>query len=202
MAGHGWQVLLMLQLAFFGPLDTSEPVGYYIGAGEPNSGRQPGDAQLAAWALRAWERAAGGLLRFEPAPEAQARMRIRWVAAGGGKYGEMRPVLVRGKRGAELYVFPTTDALGPEIAAQARRDPLFRDAIVYLTCLHESGHGLGLEHTADYADIMYFFGHGGDIPGYFQRYRRQLRSRDDIPNHSGLSPGDAARLRRLYAPRR
>jgi len=111
----------------------------------------------------------------------------------------MRPIHVLGRRGAEVFVFTSMEALGPEIAAEARRDRLFRDTIVYLTCLHESGHGLGLEHTADYADIMYYFGHGGDIPEYFRRYRRKLKSRDDIPKHSGLSPADVDRVRRLYA---
>lgn len=190
--------LLAAQLVFFGPLDTSEPVGFHLGSGRGISGYRSGDEQLAQWALDAWERAVGGPLRFRPAPEAEARLRIRWIGAGGGKYGEMRPIFVGGKRGAEVFVYPSTDALGPEIAAEARRDRLFRDSIVYLTCLHESGHGLGLEHTADYADIMYFFGHGGDIREYFLRYRRQLHSRDDISKFSGLSSADVARVRRMY----
>jgi len=191
--------LVLLQAPFFAPLDTSEPVGYYVSAG--GGGFRPGDPQLARWALEAWQRASGGPLRFRPTPEGEALLRIRWVGAGEGRYGEMRPIRVGDKRGAEVFVYPSTDALGPEIAAQARRDPLFRDAIVYLTCLHESGHGLGLAHTAAYEDIMYFFGHGGDILEYFLRYRRNLKTRDDIPNHSGLSARDVERLRMLYQAR-
>ena len=45
---------------------------------------------------------------------------------------------------------------------------------------------------------MYFFGYGGDIPKYFDRYRVQLRSRSDIAKVSGLSPGDVANLKALY----
>ena len=45
---------------------------------------------------------------------------------------------------------------------------------------------------------MYFFGYGGDIAEYFGRFRRQLRSRDDIGKVSGLSQSDIARLRRLH----
>ncbi len=45
---------------------------------------------------------------------------------------------------------------------------------------------------------MYFFGYGGDIPAYFGRYRALLKRRDDIPNTSGLSAADVARVRELY----
>jgi predicted Zn-dependent protease len=75
---------------------------------------------------------------------------------------------------------------------------LLRDAIVYLTCLHETGHALGLEHTANFSDIMYSFQYGGDIPEYFARYRRLLKSRADIPKHSGMSDADRKRLVELY----
>jgi len=90
-------------------------------------------------------------------------------------------------------------SLGPDIAERAARDPLLRESIVYLTCVHELGHALGLRHTRDYRDIMYFFGYGGDIPKYFDRYRVQLRSRADIVKVSGLSSGDVTRLKTLYA---
>lgn len=48
-------------------------------------------------------------------------------------------------------------------------------------------------------DIMYWFGLGGDIPGFFRRYRERLDNRDDIPRHSGLSDRDVARLRVQYS---
>lgn len=76
---------------------------------------------------------------------------------------------------------------------------LFRDSIVYLTCLHELGHALGLAHTRDFRDIMYFFGYGGEIVDYFGRYRAQLRARNDIASVSGLSDADVSRLRAMYS---
>ena len=98
--------------------------------------------------------------------------------------------MVDGQRGAEVYVLPTT--------GQSGGDPLLRDAIVYLTCLHESGHALGLEHTDQFADIMYSFQFGGDIAEYFGRYRRLLKSRADIAKHAGMSDDDRRQLAEIF----
>ena len=77
-------------------------------------------------------------------------------------------------------------------------DRILRDAIVYLTCLHETGHALGLEHTANFADIMYSFQYGGDIPEYFGRYRRLLKVRADIAKHAGMSDADRRRVVEIF----
>ena len=174
-------------------------VPYFIAEGDPNSGFRTTDVELATWALRAWETALGGVLRFEPTAEDAALVRVHWVAPNFGMYGEMRPLLVRGRRGAAVYIRPDTNALGDDIARMANADPLLRETVVYLTCVHELGHALGLEHTAAYGDIMYFFGYGGDIPGFFTRYRKQLKSRADIAALSGISADDLRRVRQLYS---
>src|SRR6185503_21056734 len=70
-------------------------VTYFIGPGEPKSEFRPSDTELATWALRAWERALDGALRFQPSPEDEALVRVHWVGPAGGQYGEMRPLLVR-----------------------------------------------------------------------------------------------------------
>jgi hypothetical protein len=116
---------------------------------------------------------------------------VHWVA-GEDLYGETRPVIVDGRPGAEIYILP--EGNGP-----AGADALLRDAIVYLTFVHEAGHALGLPHTANFEDIMYSFQFGGDIAAYFDRYRRLLRVRSDIARHSGLSDGDRKALRELLA---
>ena len=155
------------------------------------SGCASGDLELAHWALDAWQRASRGRLSFTPADrEEQARIRIYWAHGRLGLYGETRAVEVEGAVGAEIYVRPDLSGLGPEIATAGRTDRLFRDTVVYLTCLHESGHALGLPHTAKFADIMYSFQYGGDILEYFSRYRRALRKREDIRGHAGMSTAD------------
>ncbi len=195
--------LLALLLLASGALGA-ESYSYWI---EPcseemarRSACEAADVELAQWAMEAWQKAAAGKLSFtRTGEERKGRIRIYWVTGVNGMYGEARPIVVDGKPGAAVFVLPDLAQLGPEIAATGRKDRLFRHAIVYLTCLHESGHAIGLSHTAAYEDIMYSFGHGGDILQYFSRYRRKLGSREDIRKHSGISPADQKRLAVRYA---
>lgn len=144
----------------------------------PETACVAGDPQLARWAFQAWERASQGRLHFiETTDRAKAEIQVVWATPSSGLYGETvgRVVNIR-------------------IAAEGIRDPLLRDTIVYLTCLHEEGHALGLGHTADFDDIMYSFQYGGDIAEYFGRYRRRLAVREDIRRNPGLSARDRERI--------
>jgi hypothetical protein len=180
------------------PLDASQPIPYFIADGTGRAGYRATDKELAGWAMAAWQRNAGTRLKLSVASESEALVRLYWANPREGQYGEMRPLIAHGRNGAAVYIRPDMDGLGPDIAQRASSDDLLRDSIVYLTCLHELGHALGLSHTASFADIMYFFGYGGDIVQYFSRYRQQLRSRADIARVSGLSGIDIKRLRTLY----
>ena len=183
--------LLLSLLLFAGFVSGAEEYTWWV---EPcplatarSTSCEAGDPELARWALEAWQRESGGAVKLKKSDtEDHARLRLHWANGNSGLYGETEPIFVEGKRGANIYVLPS-------VAPGA--DQLLRDAIVYLTCLHESGHAFGLPHTRNFADIMYSFQYGGDISAYFGRYRDLLKTRVDIAAHSGISDADRVAFR-------
>lgn len=184
------KVLILALVAF---ASNGKTLKYWVEAcTAAEVGCRPGDPELAQWAMEAWQAASGGRLTLERTSDHdKAHIRIYWANGRDGLYGEARPILVDGVRGAEVYVLaPAANASGGDL--------LLRETVLYLTCLHESGHALGLDHTAAFADIMYNFQYGGDIAEYFGRYRRQLSVREDIRKHSGMSADDRKHLLEIY----
>ena len=191
-------VLALMCAAASGALQTQAPIPYYVQDGKGIAGYESGDRELAGFAFDAWSRESGGRLNFVRAErESNALVQVRWVDSGEGRFGETERILVDGKVGAAAYISLPVNLSEP-LATMVARDHLLRDTIVYLTCVHELGHAVGLGHTRDFQDIMYSFQFGGDIPAYFNRYRNKLKSRADIAKFSGLSANDIAVLKTLY----
>ena len=190
---------LLATIIALASLQLTSPVSYFIEDGKNVSGFESGDRELAEMALAAWSRESRSKLKFVAAAKAEdARIRVRWISPADGLYGEMQRTSVNGKPVAIVNVSPSVAGLGEPVASMALKDRLLRDSIVYLTCVHETGHALGLQHTRNFEDIMYSFAYGGDIGEYFSRYRRNIKSRSDIPKFSGLSAGDIAVLKTVF----
>ncbi len=154
-------------------------------------------AELAQWAMELWAGASGGTMKVEKAKTVEeADIRFLWIdPRRKGLYGQAQTFREGGREVAEVVINPAIESLGPEMVSASAKDPLYGDVILFLTCVHESGHALGLPHTREFADIMYSFEFGGDFVEYFARYRRRLKTRTDMRKAALLSPGDVREIK-------
>jgi hypothetical protein len=185
------------------PLDATGRITYFIAEGIERSGHQAGDTELAEWAFEEWARGIGGALRFETnADEGLSQIRIYWLpwaiaAPGQLALGETRPFRANGRPAASVSIRLNAAMMNEEMARRIRQDALLRDTMVYVTCLHEIGHALGLSDSDDDANIMW--GGGKRNLSVYQRYRRRLQTRGSIARVSWLSNDDIARVKALYS---
>src|SRR4029453_7628695 len=96
-------VLAAPSQAILAPFDISPPLPYFIADGKGKTGFRASDSELARWALEDWQRSSGHAIRFEPAPESSALVRLYWAEPSEGQYGEMKAIVVDGRLGAALY---------------------------------------------------------------------------------------------------
>ena len=178
-----------------GRLNPAHGVSFAVAPGPVD----PGDATLAVWAVEAWKRVLGGSIRFmEVSDPGAAQIRIEWAESATGRCGEMQPTLVNGGRGAFVRIRPAGVGFGSTLGRRSAVDPVFRAIVIYLTCLPELGHALGLSHSDEYGDVMFDFADGGNVVAFFERYRRRVNTAIDIRRLVGLSSNDIRRVRELY----
>jgi hypothetical protein len=161
---------------------------------DPKTVSKPGDKDLGRWALAAWENASGGRLHFiETKDRSKALIQIVWARFSGWFFGETVGIDVNERQGSRIMIY----------SAWGTRDALMHDTIVYLTCLHEFGHALGLEHSMHSTDSMFpqrnlsrrlFSEYAGDTAEYFSRCRHKVYAREDIRKNPGLSAADREQL--------
>ena len=149
-------------------------------------------ADLVQRAMKTWTDAAAGRFTMQlVAGREIADVRVFFFRLGAS-YGETIPRVDNGTG------FIVEADLG--IASEVNADTLTRQIVLYLTALHELGHALGMDHTANFSDIMYLFRRPDDGRRYFGLYRDRVRSSEDIGSASatGVSESDVKVLRELY----
>ena len=70
-------------------LDSDAPIGFFIAPDDgEDSAASAGDAQLARWALAAWETAAEGRFELVPAARERSLIQLYWVSGAESLYGD------------------------------------------------------------------------------------------------------------------
>jgi hypothetical protein len=137
------------------PLDPRGHISYFIADGIPRSGYRPGDDDLATWALQEWERSSHGTIQFERTiEESDSLLRIFWLPSALTNIGQSTRFMSMRRIRAMVMVRGNAETWSDPLGTLVKKDPLLRDTVVYLTCLHEIGHALGLDHSSSQNDVM------------------------------------------------
>ena len=156
------------------------------------SAERSDDPKFVELAMATWTRAAAGKFTFERVSDQRnANVRVAFVD-GNRNLGEASPVTAFGTG----YIVSGDVAIANNLVAT----PLEQRVIIYMTALHELGHILGLRHTAEFDDIMYFFTRPGDAERYFVGYAAKVKEQKNIGSKEfpGLSPHDLDVFAAIY----
>lgn len=94
-----------------------------------------------------------------------------------------------------IFVQPDTAHLEPAIARRAAHEGLYRDIIVYVTCLHEFGHALGLGHSTQTDSVM----QARSSRASFDSLRTRVRVRADLRQAAMLGAGGVQAVVQTYS---
>jgi hypothetical protein len=150
------------------------PLRVYIGRG--GAGFRENFPGLFTAAMNEWSAASSGRIKWMRVNDPQsANIIANWDANNAslaGEAGDTRTQLGMGPDG-QRYITSAQVSLMPTNGSAA-----YSDEEMHKICLHEIGHALGLHHSSNRGDIM-----------YFQSNPAQM---------SALGPRDASTIQRLY----
>lgn len=154
---------------------SQPPLRVFIGGGD--QGFRSSFPGLFASAMNEWASASNGKIRWTRASDpSSADITVQWNSRVNGSEPESGETRTRFGVGPEGYRVITHASISivtmPNGAAVT-------DAEMRKICLHEIGHALGLKHSSNTGDIMYWQSNGAQL--------------------SALGPRDATTINRLYS---
>jgi tetratricopeptide (TPR) repeat protein len=158
--------------------DKDIPVKIFIASGNNVRGYQSSYAESLSNALKAWEEASQGKIKFKQVDSAD-KASIDFIWSDNPK-DVSNPA-----EGGEAYLRPVGNALGAVrivvLTVKVQKELKLNDQLIRLICTHELGHALGIAgHSPSPGDIMY-----SSLPLDYERLK--------------VSERDAKTLRKLYA---
>ena len=179
--------------------DADGRISFYIADGLLRAEYVTGDEQFVEWAFSEWQRALLDRVSFTRiASEQDALIRVYWLPwTSTGQAGQTARLYSYRQVTANIFLRPSPRTTGAALSKLLKSDPLLRDAFVYYVALHEIGHGLGLGHSPNAADVMAEASHTRPLAP-IQALRERTRTRASLADTAVLSEGDVSRIRAAY----